>query len=190
MLIIFAGLPGTGKSTIARGLAARLSAVYLRIDTIEQAIRSSGLPTAGADVGPSGYMVAYRLAADNLRLGHRVIADSVNPLRITRDAYRSVAQQAGAGFLEVEVVCSVTETHRNRVATRQIDVEGLVPPTWDEVEAHHYEPWDRPHLIVDSASLSVTESVEAIVAAVAAGSRPASDRAATDRGSGPQRAAP
>lgn len=170
MFIIFAGLPGTGKSTIARELAARLGAVYLRIDTIEQAIRSSGILAAGADAGPSGYMVAYRLAADNLRLGHRVIADSVNPLRITRDAYRGAAQQAGAGFLEVEVVCADAATHRRRVATRQIDVEGLVPPTWDEVETHHYEPWDRPHLILDSTLLSVTESVEAILAALAASS--------------------
>ena len=39
MLIIFGGLPGSGKSTIARALALRLGAVYLRIDTIEQAIR-------------------------------------------------------------------------------------------------------------------------------------------------------
>ena len=39
MLIIFSGLPGSGKSTIARALAKRLGAVYLRIDTIEQAIR-------------------------------------------------------------------------------------------------------------------------------------------------------
>ncbi|EEQ16447.1 Uncharacterised protein [Yersinia frederiksenii] len=41
MLIIFSGLPGTGKSTIAHLLAERLKAVYLRIDTIEQAIRSA-----------------------------------------------------------------------------------------------------------------------------------------------------
>ena len=37
-LLIFGGLPGTGKSTIARLLAARLGAVWLRIDSIEQAL--------------------------------------------------------------------------------------------------------------------------------------------------------
>ncbi len=36
MLIIFSGLPGSGKSTIARTLSERLNAVYLRVDTIEQ----------------------------------------------------------------------------------------------------------------------------------------------------------
>lgn len=38
MLIIFSGLPGSGKSTIAQALAKQLNAFYLRIDTIEQAI--------------------------------------------------------------------------------------------------------------------------------------------------------
>ncbi len=34
MLVVFAGLPGAGKTTIARLLAKRLDAIYLRIDTI------------------------------------------------------------------------------------------------------------------------------------------------------------
>ncbi|MGO6670405.1 AAA family ATPase, partial [Rhizobium ruizarguesonis] len=43
MLIIFGGLPGSGKTTIARALAERLNAVHVRVDTIEQAIRASGI---------------------------------------------------------------------------------------------------------------------------------------------------
>ena len=39
MLIIFGGLPGTGKTAIAQQLARELGAVYLRIDSMEQAIR-------------------------------------------------------------------------------------------------------------------------------------------------------
>jgi predicted kinase len=164
MFIIFAGLPGTGKSTIARDLALRLGAVYLRIDTIEQAVRSAGV----ADVGPAGYVTAYQLAADNLRLGRTVIADSVNPLQITREAYRRVAFEAGVGLLEVEIVCSDLGAHRRRVETRRIEVEELAPPTWNEIRAHHYERWDRPHLVLDSASLSVAESVDAIITALTA----------------------
>ena len=64
MLIVLSGLPGTGKTTIARRLASELSAVYLRIDSIEQAIISTGRP-----VEAEGYLVGYSVAEDNLRLG-------------------------------------------------------------------------------------------------------------------------
>jgi predicted kinase len=56
-LIVFGGLPGTGKTTLAREVAEEHSATYLRIDTIEQALRSSGV-LVGDDVGPAGYLVA------------------------------------------------------------------------------------------------------------------------------------
>lgn len=41
-LIVLSGLPGAGKSTIARALAEAIGAAWLRIDTIEMAIRESG----------------------------------------------------------------------------------------------------------------------------------------------------
>jgi len=74
VLIVFGGLPGTGKSTLARLIAQERRATYLRIDTIEQAIRASGM--LAGDVGPSGYLVAYALAEANLALGQQVVADS------------------------------------------------------------------------------------------------------------------
>lgn len=64
MLIVFSGLPGTGKTTIARELARQTRAVYLRIDVIEQAIRNAGV--LAADVGTSGYGVANALALSHL----------------------------------------------------------------------------------------------------------------------------
>lgn len=42
MLIAFGRLPGTGKATVAKNLARKLGAVYLRIDTLEQAFIASG----------------------------------------------------------------------------------------------------------------------------------------------------
>lgn len=165
MLIIFGGLPGTGKSTIARLLAERMGAVYLRIDRIEQAIRDSGL--IKNDVADAGYRVAYGLAEDNLKLGRAVVADSVNPIAITRRAWRKAAAQAGVDYLEVEVLCTDTLEHRRRVEKRRSEVAGLCLPNWADVEAREYEPWTDAPVRVDTCALSVERCVETIEHAAA-----------------------
>ncbi len=194
MLIIFSGLPGTGKTTIARSLAHKLAAVYLRIDSLEQALRkpwsdavdaqrfapvtgpalasdseSSIRPcaqsdaTSATDLGPTGYFAAYAIAADNLCLGLSVVADSVNPLGITRDAWRNVALETSVPFLEIETICSDPAEHRRRVEERANDIPGLVLPSWQSVLDRKYEPWEREHLVLDTAALSVGQAVEMII---------------------------
>ncbi|MBX5191961.1 MULTISPECIES: AAA family ATPase [unclassified Rhizobium] len=160
MLIIFGGLPGSGKTTVARVLAKRLGAVYVRVDTIEQAIRA-GVPSI--DVGPAGYVVAYGVAEDNLTLGRMVIADSVNPLQITRDAWLAVAARSAVTAVEVEVICSDKIEHRRRVETRETDVEGLVKPTWQETVERVYDHWERRPIVVDTAAKDVQEIVDALI---------------------------
>lgn len=63
-LFIFAGRPGSGKTTLSRRLARHLGLLHLRIDTLEQGLRD----LCHVDVEGEGYRLAYRLAADNLRL--------------------------------------------------------------------------------------------------------------------------
>ena len=41
MLIVFGGLPGVGKSAIAELVAQQRRATFLRLDTIEQAMREA-----------------------------------------------------------------------------------------------------------------------------------------------------
>jgi len=100
MLIIFSGLPGSGKTAIARELAHHLGAVHLRIDSIEQAIRDSGVLSRPLD--DTGYRIGYAIAEDNLRAGRTVIADSVNPLPLTRDAWVEVANRAQVTAVEID----------------------------------------------------------------------------------------
>lgn len=156
MLIVFGGLPGTGKTTLARLIAQQKRATYLRIDSIEQAIRASGM--LAGDVGPSGYLVGYALAEANLLLGQDVVADSVNPLGITREAWRRVACNASSSCIEIEVVCSDPVEHRRRVETRETDVAGLQFPSWEAVQKRDYETWNGPRLVLDTAGRSVANA--------------------------------
>jgi predicted kinase len=164
VLIVMAGLPATGKTTIARALARALGAVHLRIDTIEQAVVRSGAGTH--PLGPVGYVIGYALAGDHLGQGLTVVADSVNPLAITRDAWRDVARGAGVDHVDVEVVCSDPVEHRRRAEDRIGDIPDLRLPTWEDIEAREYEPWDRDRIVVDSAGRAAGACVDEIVQAI------------------------
>jgi len=150
LLIVFGGLPGTGKTTIARELTRRLAATYLRIDAIERSLQAAGLA-----VGATGYAIANALAAENLLIGRTVIADCVNPVAASRNGWRDTADRCAARLVEIELICSDAAAHRRRVESRVVDIAGLKLPTWDEIGKYDYEKWDRDHLVLDTATDSV-----------------------------------
>ena len=160
MLIVLSGLPGAGKSTIARAFLAHTRAAYLRIDVIEQSLLSSGILTR--PVGPAGYVIANELARSNLELGMTVLIDCVNPVGVCRAEWRAVAEAASSSILEVEVICSNPAEHRRRVEARTADIAGHVVPTWDEVCRRDYEPWTTPRLVIDTAFVSAAEAAAQI----------------------------
>ncbi len=139
MLIVFGGLPGTGKTTIARRIAAHGAATYLRIDAIEQPMRDAGVPADG--IGEAGYAVANAIAEANLLDGRTVVADCVNPVPERREAWRVVASEARVPLVEVEVICTDQVEHQRRVEERVSDIAGLVLPCWRDVQEHANDPW-------------------------------------------------
>lgn len=161
MLIIFSGLPGSGKTTIAKVLAQKLNAAYIRIDSIEQALIRAGIEPQ--EINAKGYEVGYALAAENLQLNIQVIADSVNPLEITREAWRNIALKNNSQFLEVEILCSDKDEHRKRVESRVADILNHTLPSWTDVLQREYEPWLSSHLVIDTANTSANDAVNKIL---------------------------
>ena len=164
VLVVVGGLPATGKSTIASRLARLAGAPYVRVDRIEQAVVDWS--PLEHPVGAAGYAVAHALAREQLALGLDVVVECVNPLALTRDPWVGTAAGADAVLVEVEVVCSDPVEHRRRAESRATDVDGLVKPTWDEIVGREYEPWTRPHLVIDSARTPADEAAARIAGAM------------------------
>lgn len=164
MLIVFSGLPGSGKSTIAKLVAARLRAAYLRIDTIEQALVRAG---ATPPIGVEGYSVAFAIAEDTLRASTPVVVDAVNAVAIARNSWPVLAGRLNVRHVPIGVHCSDPVEHRRRVETRAAEIEGHVLPTWAEVMAIVFEPFPPDTLLVDTSNEAAADAVDRIIAHLA-----------------------
>ena len=151
-LIVMAGKPGTGKTTLARGLASALRAVYLRVDVIETAVIQAGL--AQVPVGVVGYLVAREIARSNIVLGAVVVVDAVNPVADARRGWRVLGSETGVSVAVFETSLLDQEEHRRRVIDRRPDLAGQSVPTWEQIVTSGYEPWDvgrdGPRILIDT----------------------------------------
>ena len=158
-LIAMAGLPGSGKSSIAEALSRSLRATLLSVDPIEAAMWRSGV--AQDQTGLAAYAVAEALAIENLRRGQTVIVDAVNPVKEARDMWRAAAQALTIPISFIEAICSDRAVHRARIESRVRNIEGMPEITWARVEnrMQEYEPWTGPRLVLDSAETSIEDLV-------------------------------
>src|ERR1700735_2276977 len=103
MLIVIAGLPGSGKSTVADALASALDCAVLGVDQAEAAMWRAGVSQSGP-THHAAYLVVGALAAEQLALGQQVIVDAVNGPEEARAQWRDLAARMNAGlrFIVVE----------------------------------------------------------------------------------------
>lgn len=175
MLLVMAGLPGSGKSTVAEAVGAELGLPVVSVDPLESAILSAGI-AADQPTGLAAYLVAETIADAVLSSpGGGVIVDAVNAVEPAREQWvKLAARHAGRTIRFVEVICSDPEVHRARLEARGRQLAHLAEPTWHAVEQSldEWEPWGGesgaiPRITVDSVN-PVPVLVEQVLAFVRA----------------------
>ena len=141
MLIVTAGLPGAGKSTIAEVVGNRLGLPVVSVDPIESAILSAGIDS-DQPTGLAAYLVAETIAEAVLSGGGSVIVDAVNAVEPARDQWVKLAARQQTPIKFLEVICSDSEVHRARLANRDRHLAHLAEPTWHAVE-QSLDEWEN-----------------------------------------------
>ena len=147
MLIAMAGLPGSGKSTIAQVLGGRLGASVVSVDPIEAAILQAGIDS-DQPTGLAAYLVAETIAESVLVSGHDVIVDAVNAVDPAREQWVDLAQRQGVKLKFIEVACSDPEIHRQRLENRERRLFSEASSHAVEQSLDEYSPWAGPSATV------------------------------------------
>lgn len=152
-MIVFSGLPGTGKSMLAETLAKYLHFPVFAKDWLEASLLRSGLaPTVSEKpLGFAGYDLLTMLAERQLMFGQSVILDSVASTETIRKTWRQLAKQYEANWLVIECFCSDETIHRSRLQTRKRNIRDWHELTWSDVESvkQRYAAWEEKRLILD-----------------------------------------
>lgn len=150
-LIVMAGLPGVGKSTVAQALGRSLPAVVLAVDAVEAALLRTGIEAA-QPTGLAAYVVVDEIAERLLEAGQRVIIDAVNAVEPARQQWRALAQRRGVPLRVIEVVCTDEAVHRRRLENRERALAPVPEPSWDDVvqRRQDYAVWENDRLILDT----------------------------------------
>jgi len=159
-----AGLPGTGKSTVAEELRERLGHPLVSVDQIESAVLSAGIDS-DQPTGLAAYLVAETLAGNVLASDRSIIVDAVNAVSPARDQWVALAARHGAALTFIEVVCSDAVVHRERLEARNRNLPHVSEPSWHAVEQSldEYDEWVGPSAAADRITLDSIEPLTTIV---------------------------
>ncbi len=159
-LVIFSGLPGVGKSTLANRLAGELRWPLLCIDDVVGEIPAN----PGVEFWDSKVTVLLDITESQLRLGLSVIVDSVF-MNTDRLHAQHLAHEYGARFRPTYVFVSDDKVWEQRVIARYNEMDKKDVATWERIQHQrgHFREWEPDTaLFVDSLN-SFAQNYESVL---------------------------
>lgn len=178
IVIIMAGLMGTGKSVLARNMARFLEAEIIRSDVVRKEMLSRkaserhyepfGAGIYSEEISQKTYERVFELAAAALEAGRSVIIDASFRTKAERERARALAETLGADLYVVESVCP-GDVVRKRLDRRMSDRNEASDGRWEiyhEQKARFEKidefPNDR-HIIIDTSGSETETTREAVL---------------------------
>ena len=167
LVVFFTGLSGSGKSTIARGLADSMretgerTITLLDGDVVRREL-SAGLGFSKADRDRNVRRIGW-VAAEIARHRGMAVACPIAPYANARAAVREMAVEAGAGFVLVHVatplaVCEERDRKGLYARARAGQLRGMTG-----IDDPYEEPTDA-ELVIDTTAMTVPEAIDVVLA--------------------------
>jgi sulfate adenylyltransferase len=166
LVVFFTGLSGSGKSTIARGVADVLKETGERTVTLldGDVVRrhlSKGLGFSAADRDTNVRRIGW-VAAEVGRHGGVALCCPIAPYHVSRTAARRFATEAGADFVLVHVATPLAECERRDrkglyAKARAGEITGMTGID------DPYEPPVDANIVIDTTELKIGEAVTTVL---------------------------
>jgi len=172
VVLLFSGLSGSGKSTVARGVEDALvesgsrTVTFLDGDVVRRHL-SKGLGFSRADRDLNVRRIGF-VASEVARHGGVAICAPIAPYAATRDAVRSMVTEAGGVFLLVHVATPIEVCEaRDRKGLYALARAGTIPEFTGVSDP--YEVPDDADLRLDTSVQDVGTAVDAVLGLLTAG---------------------
>lgn len=163
-LIMLSGLPGTGKSTLAKKLGQNLDVVIVESDAIRNEMVD--MPTFSGKENNRVFETVYKMMRQHLDVGHTVVMDATNLIEGYRDVAYRIAEHYAVPLILVSVEAEARVV-RERLERRAESESNVFVAGWSVYRRMSItqEPISRGHIRVDTTD-GVDEGAAQIIIAV------------------------
>lgn len=156
-MIVVGGIPGTGKSTLAIALSKSMNIPVFSKDELEAAIARKGI-CSSKDMHGVGYEIMASLAKSQIANGNGAIFDFIASRSRVNDLWPQLLK---TDIKYIECICSDENVHRERISSRNRNIEGWYELTWEDVLniKSTYQSLRSQRLTIDSIN-NLTDNIE------------------------------